>query len=394
MKHALRPHLVLSLASLTTALILVAPADAEVDSARARSDRAPRGPIVKTRRIAPGLLYTKIVQKQMPRRTFVLEMDPAEAVTLDVTLSESAMPARRVLSQISDAHGALAAVNGDYSGVGDPVHPMAQDGELLQTTDQLGTLFALTADETQTFFGKPDPSVVVTNRDSGVSYRISRWNDGGPMPGEIVGFSPLGGTLELPPSHSCGVRLLPTGPPSLAPAEGVERDYVVDIAGCFESPMSREGGVVLAAPPSTDEATLLLALVPGTPMRLHWSLGWAGVLDAVGGAPLLLEDGKLVGICRSGCGSQPRTGIGVTQDGSILLVVIDGRQPKWSLGPTAREFAEIMRDLGAVTALNLDGGGSSEMVVEGEIVNRPSDGRERSISNAILVLPGPDPGEG
>jgi exopolysaccharide biosynthesis protein len=52
-----------------------------------------------------------------------------------------------------------------------------------------------------------------------------------------------------------------------------------------------------------------------------------------------------------------------------------------------------MRDLGAVDALNLDGGGSSEMVVDGEVVNRPSDGRERRITNAVLILPGADPGE-
>jgi exopolysaccharide biosynthesis protein len=52
-----------------------------------------------------------------------------------------------------------------------------------------------------------------------------------------------------------------------------------------------------------------------------------------------------------------------------------------------------MRDLGAVQALNLDGGGSTTMVVNGEVVNKPSDGFERLISNAVLVLPGADPGE-
>jgi exopolysaccharide biosynthesis protein len=149
---------------------------------------------------------------------------------------------------------------------------------------------------------------------------------------------------------------------------------------------------VLAAPPATDEAVQLLALTPGTPMRLHWTFGWPGVLDAVGGYPMLLENGQLVA-CTTDCGVQPRTGVGVTADGRILLVVVDGRQPRWSVGPTAVEFARILRDLGAVTALNLDGGGSSTMVVEGELVNRPSDGRERAISNAILILPGPDPGE-
>jgi hypothetical protein len=250
----------------------------------------------------------------------------------------------------------------------------------------------MTADETQTFFDRPELSITVTDLDRGVDHRIARWNDGPPAPGEISGYSPLGGTLEPPPEHACSVRLMPTGPPALAQETGIEQEYVVDAVACSETAMPRNGGVVLAAPPATDEAVELLTLTPGTPMRLHWTFGWPGVLDAVGGFPMLLENGQIMP-CATGCGSQPRTGVGVTADGKILLVVVDGRQPRWSVGPTALEFARILRDLGAVTALNLDGGGSSTMVVEGELVNRPSDGRERAISNAILILPGPDPGE-
>jgi exopolysaccharide biosynthesis protein len=52
-----------------------------------------------------------------------------------------------------------------------------------------------------------------------------------------------------------------------------------------------------------------------------------------------------------------------------------------------------MRKLGAVDALNLDGGGSSTMVVKGDVVNRPSDGQQRRVTTAVLVLPGKDPGE-
>jgi exopolysaccharide biosynthesis protein len=77
----------------------------------------------------------------------------------------------------------------------------------------------------------------------------------------------------------------------------------------------------------------------------------------------------------------------------VLLVVIDGRQPRWSVGASLGELARIMRDLGAVEAMNLDGGGSSTMWVEGEVVNRPSDGTERKVTTAVLVLPGEDPGE-
>jgi len=368
---------------------------ASIGSAAALVDdgSAPRARIVKTRTIAPGLTYTKIVQKKIPRRTFILELDLSEAITLDVTIADAALPSRDELTDIVRRADALVGVNGDYGGLGDPVHPFAQDGELLQTTQALGTLFAVARNESATFFDKPKVEITITDATSGRVFTLDRWNDGGPMPGELVGFSPLGGTLEPPPSFACSARLLPAGPPRAADPDGVERDYTVDAVGCLEEPLTRNGGIVISAAPATDEATELLTLATGTSMRLRWSFGWPNVFDAVGGAPLLLRDGEPVGICNSGCGRQPRTGVGVTATGTILLVVIDGRQARWSLGPTVAEFADIMAELGAINALNLDGGGSSEMVVEGEVVNRPSDGNERRISNAILVLPGPDPDE-
>lgn len=386
-----RPALSTSLlaAAVVLASALVVPARAE------RTFTEPAARKVIKKHIAPGLVFTKIVEKKIPRRTFVLRIDLAEALTLDVALANSRLPARRVLSRIAKSAGALAGVNGDYSGNPSfrPVHPLAQDGELLQTADQLGALFGVTRDESRALFGKPEVRVTVTDRNSGRTLTIDRWNQGEPAPGELVGFSPLGGTLEPPPANACSARLLPTGPPAVANVSGVDRDYVVDAVQCSTEPLTRDGGVVLSAVPSTAEAAEILALVPGTPMRLHWTLGWANVFDAIGGAPLLLRDGSATGQCNSGCGRQPRTGVGVTANGGILLVVVDGRQPKWSVGATADELARIMKDLGAVGALNLDGGGSSTMVVRGEVVNRPSDGHERAISSAILVLPGPDPGE-
>ena len=108
---------------------------------------------------------------------------------------------------------------------------------------------------------------------------------------------------------------------------------------------------------------------------------------------MLLSDGlDVVGTCVGAvCGRNPRTGVGVTADGKILLVVVDGRQPKWSVGATMHEFARIFRQLGATRAMNLDGGGSTTMVVNGEVMNRPSDGEERRISTAVLVLRDPTP---
>jgi len=82
----------------------------------------------------------------------------------------------------------------------------------------------------------------------------------------------------------------------------------------------------------------------------------------------------------------PRTAVGQKKDGTLLFVVVDGRQPKSSVGMTLPELAKFMKELGAYNAYNLDGGGSSTMVIENVIVNNPSDEKgERPTSDAIIV---------
>ncbi len=82
----------------------------------------------------------------------------------------------------------------------------------------------------------------------------------------------------------------------------------------------------------------------------------------------------------------PRTAAGITVDGSLLLVVVDGRQ-SLSRGVNLSDLAGIMLDLGAVNALNLDGGGSSSFVVNGKLLNRPAgETTEREVVSAISVF--------
>lgn len=111
------------------------------------------------------------------------------------------------------------------------------------------------------------------------------------------------------------------------------------------------------------------------------------LLHAVGGGPTLLRDGRmsLAWWPRSIGGRAPRTAAGLTWDGKVLLVTVDGRS-KNSVGATIREEARYMAALGAREAMNLDGGGSSTMVVGAKVMNRPSDGSERSVSNGLLVF--------
>lgn len=105
--------------------------------------------------------------------------------------------------------------------------------------------------------------------------------------------------------------------------------------------------------------------------------------------PLLVYDG-LVNVTASleeipsdiADGRAPRTAVGIKKDGTILVVVADGRTSR-SAGMTLPELARYLIQLGADRAMNFDGGGSSEMVVNGAVKNRPSDGAERPVRVAL-----------
>lgn len=81
----------------------------------------------------------------------------------------------------------------------------------------------------------------------------------------------------------------------------------------------------------------------------------------------------------------PRTIIGVTGDNKVIIKVIDGRQPEYSLGITGKEAADIMIKDGCEQAVYLDGGASSTMVVKDKVVNSPSSKKERKVAHSLLV---------
>lgn len=93
-----------------------------------------------------------------------------------------------------------------------------------------------------------------------------------------------------------------------------------------------------------------------------------GLRDAVAFGPVFIVNGKAAEISGSGGGLNPRTVIGQRADGAVLLLVIDGRQPS-SLGASYKDCIEVMLEFGAINAGNLDGGSSSMMIYQGEVVN-------------------------
>jgi len=120
----------------------------------------------------------------------------------------------------------------------------------------------------------------------------------------------------------------------------------------------------------------------------------SSLYNAISGDRILLENGTPDGGLDDGTVA-PRTAIGLDGSGQkLIIVVIDGRQPLYSQGATLAELAEIMLYYGADTAMNLDGGGSSTLVVQGaldpRVLNSPIDnnipGRERAVGNHLGVF--------
>lgn len=83
----------------------------------------------------------------------------------------------------------------------------------------------------------------------------------------------------------------------------------------------------------------------------------------------------------------PRTIIGKYANDDLILIVIDGRRGNWSSGASLERVQDKLLELGVKEAYNLDGGGSSIMYFDGEILNKPSDGSERPVANSIVILP-------
>ena len=122
---------------------------------------------------------------------------------------------------------------------------------------------------------------------------------------------------------------------------------------------------------------------------------WARAYSILSAGPQLIKAGKVAITDKQekmsdgfGTDLHPRTAIAKLDSGKLLLLTVDGRQPGISMGMSLYTLADVLLELGAVEAINLDGGGSTTMVIHNKIVNKPSDQTgERPVSDAILVFP-------
>ncbi len=146
----------------------------------------------------------------------------------------------------------------------------------------------------------------------------------------------------------------------------------------------------LSAPIDNDDTagTTAPAPAPGSPGVTRWQ-----PQDAIGGGPMLVWEGENVAaecakkeVFSSLAGRNPRTAIGFSAQGQLVLLVCDGRGKQDSVGYTFTELADKMIELGCTHAINLDGGGSSTFVGrEGRVLNLPSDTPGTTLQGATIV---------
>jgi exopolysaccharide biosynthesis protein len=181
----------------------------------------------------------------------------------------------------------------------------------------------------------------------------------------------------------------------------VRRNRVVQIRDRNGSSVIPADGFVISATGSA-RAWVLKNLRVKTPVHLELNLSpveasqadqWKQANSIIGGGPQLIKDGHveitsaaekiLPAFVNDG---HPRTAIAKLKSGQLLLVTVDGRQPGESIGMSLTMLADLLLEFDAVEAINLDGGGSTTMVIKNKVVNRPSDATgERPVSDAILV---------
>ncbi|MFN0107759.1 MAG: phosphodiester glycosidase family protein [Blastocatellia bacterium] len=318
----------------------------------------------------------------------VLIVDPKLA-RLRLAQAMDEIAGAETTSSMAARHGALAAINGGYfrtTGIvrGEPMGALAIGGKTLSepvknraalaVQDDGKQLRAAVTHVTMTAELKADGKAVIPIN----GFNRPREKD------ELIVFTPEfhRTTLTAPD----GVEVI------------VEKNRVTALRdGAGSQPIPSTGFIVSATGTARDWA--LKTLRRGSRVEFKTELKTEPAIPfapdfILGGGPQLIGSGKKVLAAESSRYSDslyrqrhPRTAIGWRADGKLILLTVDGRQ-KSSVGMTLDELAGLMLELGCVEAMNLDGGGSTAMVVKNKIVNSPSDATgERAVSDALLVFP-------
>lgn len=355
---------------------------------------APRiGPPVITnkrgRLVARGVRYRTWRQQDDPARdsyrVHVLDLNlPGKNVSMDLASDEAGLTKRRTVPWlVGQDRRAVGGVNGDFFDIRDTGAPLgnSQDQQRkLVGARRHGWLTTFTIDRKEV--PRINRQRLVASVAQHPSWEIAHFNSPTVFPDRIGVYTPKWG-------RTLGDRVT-DGRNAHVREVMVRGGRVVYNTSELSNGRRIRGRVLIGRGAG---AQRLAKLRVGSQVGVRWQLGGGNKRVAISGNQQLLRNREE--LVRDDVTLHPRTAIGIDRDnGHVLLVAVDGRT-KASAGTTMRGLADLMRQIGAEDALNLDGGGSTTMVgldVTGDdlaVFNQPSDGGLRRVPNGLTVLSKP-----
>ncbi|MGE5454808.1 MAG: stalk domain-containing protein [Methylocystaceae bacterium] len=321
-----------------------------------------------------------VMTDSQPNSVNYLKVNLADKkIEIKPVLAQNKFAAVESLSQMAATYGAIGGINGTFFNMKVPYTPiddLVQEGKLLSMSPRQTTALVMTYDN-RLLIDKTQPEIYL-NFASGNVYQVGYVNR---TPGEgVVLYTPEIGTNTNNPANTLEATL--------------EKDTsgYWRITGVYNgsAPIPLDGYVLSlqgsAAMSATDDimtgSKLSIQFKNMTNIRNLWACGPGLVKDGALITPLDYEElnGSIVK------DRNPRSAVGLTANNELLLVTVDGRQEGISAGMTFEELAELMLSLGAVQAMALDGGGSTELWAGKQVVNNLILGQERPVMNGLLVI--------
>jgi hypothetical protein len=331
--------------------------------------------------LAPGVEHLRFVRPQPPLVVNVARIAPGAPVTLRAVLSNEQLAGSEPLLERTTSMclrvRCIVGVNADFFSQGQPLGGLITDGQLLRSPSSTHHQLSVTREgklEAGSFdwSGKLVPTDLRPLSLDGVNVARS--------PDKVVLFTPAFGpsTNAAAGGAEIALRLIePIGRLRLGQTALVE--LVSFSEGQADSAIPADGALLSGEGKAAEALRQLWRRVQSGAagaralLRLETS---DDVIESVGGSPILVREGKRW-FADAGDdftnGRHPRTLVGWTGDGDVLLVTADGRQPGVSVGMSLAEAADFLLGMGAIDGINLDGGGSTTFVANGAILNRPSD---------------------
>lgn len=331
-------------------------------------------PWMATTKLPPSVAYQKmrVATGAGSTAVHVLRIDPRSPDILIRPVIPGDMGAgKETTSIVATRHDAIAAINGGYfAGSGEPLGMVVINGEMVSAPLPRRSVFGISRDGPFINSFEFQGRVRTSNNSSLWVSAVNR----PPHAGAVAVYTPRYGPLTPYLQTAVIVR------------DGIVMRFV---SGRILIP---DRGYVLTVNQS-DAELLPKHLSVGQRVWVQFDV-WPtmDIVSALGGGPRLVKDGTpfipfdwewLPN--RIFASRAPRTAVGITENGKLIFVTVDGRSRR-NTGMTLTELARLMVQLGAREAMNLDGGGSATMVVGGRTVNEPSDGRERPVGSALVIL--------